>query len=233
MDESFFNIVTKGKHFASFSVDLGMSRDIVLKLTIEVIVSNAEDIKVLLALIDLNVKWEVGLEESISFVTMLSKGSVCNTIFVFMKRWDISDIFLDFENQGLDHTSAREEFSSSDFECITSFDFLEEFWGLRVSVAVEELSVFDSHSMDHRVAIEPVVSAVRRNKIGVWSISEVDSADVIRNFTLNHIDALVGLLLSNWSEVTLKNWVLLRVNFELTVKIELNRPEEKPKRELV
>jgi len=67
-----------------------------------------------------------------------------------------------------------------------------------------------------------VVSAVRWNIFGVWSISEVDSIDVVRDFTINYVNQFVRLLLSNWSEVALQNWVHLRVNFELTVKIKLN-----------
>jgi len=79
MDESFLNIVTKCKHIASLSVDLWMGRDVVFKLTTEVVMTNAEDIKVLFALIDLDVEWIVGLKESIGFVAMLSKGCVSNT----------------------------------------------------------------------------------------------------------------------------------------------------------
>jgi len=56
-----------------------MGRDVVFKLTTEVVMTNAEDIKVLFALIDLDVEWIVGLKESIGFVAMLSKGCVSNT----------------------------------------------------------------------------------------------------------------------------------------------------------
>lgn len=104
MDEGFFNIVTKGNHIASFSIDLGMSRDVVHKLTIEVVMSNAEDIEILVALIDLNVKWEVGLDEGVSFFTVLNKGSICNTILKFMKRFSVSNLFLHGVNAGLNHT---------------------------------------------------------------------------------------------------------------------------------
>ena len=103
--------------------------------------------------------------------------------------------------QGLDHTGTHEEFSSSDCQGLTSFNLLEVLWSLSVSVAVEQLSVFDSHCVDHGVAIKPVVSSVRWNKFGVWSISEVHSVDVVRNFAIDNINHFVRLLLSNWSEV--------------------------------
>lgn len=74
-----------------------------------------------------------------------------------------------------------------------------------------------------------MVSTVRWNIFGVWSISEVDSIDVVRDFTINYVDQFVRLLLCNWSEVALQNWVHFRVNFELTVKNKLNWLEEKPK----
>ena len=76
--------------------------------------------------------------------------------------------------------------------------------------------------MDHRVSIEPMVSSVFRNILGIWSISEVDSADVLRNLTFNYVDHFVRLLFSDWCEVALQNWVFLWINFDLVIDIFLN-----------
>ena len=202
MDEWIFDIVTEGEQVSCFSVHLGVRWHVVSKLTIEVIMSDTVDVKILLVPIDLDFKWEVGLEKSVSFFTVLNKGGVCDTILVFVKRLGESDFFLKAVYQGLDHTWTRHDFTSSDFQCLSCFKFLKEFWRLSISIAIEKLSVFDSHSVDHWVTVEPLMSTVWWYKFGVWTISEVDSVDIFRNPTLDNVDDLIWLLFRDWSEIT-------------------------------
>lgn len=87
-------IISIGQHFTCLSINLGVGTDGVVELTAEVVVTDALNIKQCLALIKLDVEWEVGLKEGVCSFGVVGEGGVGLTFAELGEGFLISNRFL-------------------------------------------------------------------------------------------------------------------------------------------
>ena len=85
-----------------------MRRNVVGKLPLKVIVSNAENVQVFLLGIYLNVEWIICFQKGICLVSVLTECSVSNSIFMLMVLRLISNRLLNLKKNSFEHTSTIE-----------------------------------------------------------------------------------------------------------------------------
>ena len=101
-----FSRVAEGKHLASFPVDLGMSRHVVSELTIEVVVTDAEDVEVLLRSVHFDVEGVISLEESVCPFLVVIESCVCYSIFIFVELVTVTNLLLKLKEKSLEESSS-------------------------------------------------------------------------------------------------------------------------------
>jgi hypothetical protein len=179
--------------------------------------SNTNNVQAFLLGINLDVEWKIGLKECICLFAELTNCSVGCTSLVHMWLMFIPNDLLKFENKNLKQAEFVEKLSSPDIQSTFSLQLLQELWCSRLFIAIIDLAILQSNSVNHGVTIKAVMAVVLGEELRVWAVSEVDSIDVGWNSTGNDVYHLVGVFMVNWSKVTPEEWVSSWFNVKLII----------------
>ena len=98
MDTFIIDVVPKGHHLTSFTVNLRVSAHVMLQLTVEVVMANTLDVKFFLSPINSDIEWVIRLHEGVSLFNVMCKSCISYSILVFMELIFVSNRFLELEH---------------------------------------------------------------------------------------------------------------------------------------
>jgi len=184
----FSNIVVKNEKFTGSTVYSTVSGAGMLQLVVKVFMSYTLDIKLFLTSINLNMKRIIYLIERICSPRMMGKSSICCSSFKLLWRINIANTSLEQKKKHLKHSNFAVHFTNSQSHGTTFTIFILEFWGLQISIAIVEFTIFNPACMYHWVPIKEMISIVWRLIDWVWTISQIYTVNIIRNLTCNNFD---------------------------------------------
>ena len=203
------------------------------KLSLKIVVANADYVQVLLFSIDLDVEWVVGFQKGIGLVSELTECRVGNTSLMLVVLNLVTNSLLKCMKNSFEQSLLIEKLSSPDVERLTGIQLLEELWSPGHLIAIVDFSVLQSNSVNHGVTIKSMMAVVLWEELRIWTISKVDAVDVGWNLASYDVNHLIRVLVVNRSKVTLEEWVVAWSNPKFTVKIFLDWRKQEPQTELI
>ena len=194
VDEGLLWIVSKSHQLTSLSVDFGMSRDLVLQSSVEVVKALTENVEHMLVSFGFDLEWKVVFDQGENAIGVVHKSRVGDRVL----EWTVAspllvaDLDLQLIEQVLVETRAP-HLSESHVHWLSSLDLIKQLRRLGPPVAVLGLSFGQLDGMDHAISLKPVDSHGLLKEFLVRSVSEVDSVDVGRNLAFNYRGLLNGV----------------------------------------
>jgi len=134
-------------------------------------------------------------------------GSIWSTDFKSINWSSISYNIFELRKNNFEKSTFESHFTNSCDDGTASFILEFHSLALEPSVTVVEFTVLDSHCMNHCITIKPMMTFVFWHVLYIWSISQVNTCDVSRYFSLDNLCNLVWLLSVDRTKITEHNWI--------------------------
>jgi hypothetical protein len=156
------------------------------KLAIEIITSDRFDVKAILRLVKLYSEWQIAFYQSVSVFLVMSHSSIwtANGQLVNIGHMPVSTGSLKLSEDRSKKSTFVSHFYYSCNNGPTSGLFFLPSFTVEPSIAVVELTILYSHGVNHGITVKPMVALVLWDIFSIWSISQVNSIDVIWNFSM-------------------------------------------------
>jgi len=209
--------VSKAKELASFSIHLWMGGDVVGQLSSKIIKSDTLYVKTFLVSINLDIKWEVWFISAVSLFLMMSKWCVSSTVskFLNISTMFVPNFFFKIKESTLHKSRYVKEFTGSNENWSTLLNFCSESWSLEISITIKDFTILNSKSVNHGVSVKKVSSSIVRMVLSVWTVSQINTVDVCRDFTFRYLEYLVEFFFLSTQKISFEHWVCSGVNFQL------------------